>query len=302
MGKQEKETKPAKADLKAQAKDQPLEDRVLKEAAQLFGEELLPLLGVKEKMRRVAPTEQVYLNPKDFMQDFNYEMEDRSWLHAEFESDSIKTEDLRRFRVYEAIISYTYKVPVTTCVICSSKVKVLKSRLSEGINTYNVKVLRLKARDADRILRVLERKRQKGFLNRADLLQLILIPLRGGKISQKERISRAVTLLKGMRGHVEKDDLMRVEAALYTLAMKFLTATELKEIKELMHMTVLGEMIYQDGVEIGREEGREKGREEGEDRVNKLYSKLVAEKRSNDLEKAIQDKNFRNSLYKKYGL
>lgn len=67
-------------------------------------------------------------------------------------------------------------------------------------------------------------------------------------------------------------------------------------------MTVLGEMIYQDGVEIGREEGREKGREEGEDRVNKLYSKLVAEKRSNDLEKAIQDKNFRNSLYKKYGL
>lgn len=251
MGKQEKETKPAEADLEAQAKGQPLEDRVLKEAAQLFGEELLPLLGVKEKMRRVAPTEQVYLNPKDFMQDFNYEMEDRSWFHIEFESDSIKTEDLRRFRAYEAVISYTYKVPVTTCVVCSSGVKVLKSRLTEGINTYHVKMLRLKNGDAEQILQTLEGKRQKEILDRADLLQLVLLPLRGGKISQKERISRAVALLKGMRGHVEKDDLVCVEAALYTLAMKFLTTAELKEIKEMMHMTVLGEMIYQDGYEAG---------------------------------------------------
>ena len=30
-------------------------------------------------------------------------------LHLEFESDNITKDDLRRFRVYEAILSYQYK-------------------------------------------------------------------------------------------------------------------------------------------------------------------------------------------------
>ncbi len=47
---------------------------------------------------------------------------------------------------------------------------------------------------------------------------------------------------------------------------------------------------------------KEEGREEGENRLNSLYLKLAAEKRTKDLEKAMQDKNFRNSLYKRYGM
>lgn len=50
---------------------QPLEDRALKGAARLFGEELMPLLGVEGKVRRIAPTEEVDLNPQDFMQDLH---------------------------------------------------------------------------------------------------------------------------------------------------------------------------------------------------------------------------------------
>ena len=38
---------------------QPLEDRALKGAARLFGEELMPLLGIEGKVRRIAPTEEV---------------------------------------------------------------------------------------------------------------------------------------------------------------------------------------------------------------------------------------------------
>ena len=36
-------------------------------------------------------------------------MEDGKILHLEFESDNITKDDLRRFRVYEAILSYQYK-------------------------------------------------------------------------------------------------------------------------------------------------------------------------------------------------
>lgn len=40
------------------------------------------------------------------MKTFNFYVKpDRSWIHLEFESDSIKEEDLRRFRSYEAVTS-----------------------------------------------------------------------------------------------------------------------------------------------------------------------------------------------------
>lgn len=75
---------------------------------QFFGEELLPEIGVTGTVKRAAPTEQIYLELKDFTEDFNYEMTDGTWTHLEFESDSITIDDLRRFRAYEAVISYHY--------------------------------------------------------------------------------------------------------------------------------------------------------------------------------------------------
>ncbi len=48
-------------------------------------------------------------------------MEDGSWCHLEFESDSIRIDDLRRFCVCDAVISYHHKVMVDTVVLCSSK-------------------------------------------------------------------------------------------------------------------------------------------------------------------------------------
>ena len=38
-----------------------LEDKVMKTAAQFFGEDLLPYIGVKGKILTVAPTEHVHL-------------------------------------------------------------------------------------------------------------------------------------------------------------------------------------------------------------------------------------------------
>ena len=89
----------------------------------------MPLVGVKGTVKRIAPTEQVELVPQGFNEDFNYEMVDGSWTHLEFESDSISEDDLRRFHVYEAIISYNHKVKVYTCVLCSSNVKKLRKSL-----------------------------------------------------------------------------------------------------------------------------------------------------------------------------
>ena len=267
---------------------QPLEDRALKGAARLFGEELKPLLGVEGKVRRVAPTEEVDLNPQDFLQDFNYEMTDGSWIHLEFESDSIRTEDLRRFRSYEAITSYHHKVDVTTCVICSSQVQELKDRLETGINTYHIKVLRMKDRNADDIIHEMERRQKSGRLNRSDLLKVLLTPLMSGKTSQQERITRGFRLLKEERRYWEKDELVQMEAVLYVFAMKFLKTEQLKEIKEMMNMTVLGEMIMQDGIKIG--EAR------GEESINRLNTVLIKQNRFDDLKRATEDREYQKKL------
>ena len=181
-------------------------------------------------------------------------------------------------------------------MICSSNVKQLKSRLTEGYNTFRVKVIRLKDRDADRVIRRLEHRQKKQRLKRSDLLQLLLTPLMGGGMSQQERIARALVLLKEERKYHRREEQISMEAVLYMLAMKFLSEPELKKIKEMMNMTMLGEMILQDGIEIGRKEGREEGRREGETRVNRLIEALIETDRLEDLKRASKDRAFQEQL------
>ena len=52
----------------------------------------------------------------------------------------------------------------------------------------------------------------------------------------------------------------------------------------------------------GWNEGHSKGRSEGEDRLNYLNCRLIADERFEDLERATQDKGYREQLYKGYGI
>lgn len=128
-----------------------LEDIAMTAASQFFGEELLGWIGVKEKPIRPAPTGQVHLEARKLYEDFNFEMQSGSWYHFEFESDRITLEDLRRFREYEATTSRVYGVEVVTCVICSAKMKKVRSELNTGISTYKVKVVCMKDKNADKV-------------------------------------------------------------------------------------------------------------------------------------------------------
>ncbi|MDO5408610.1 MAG: hypothetical protein Q4F28_14980 [Eubacteriales bacterium] len=234
-----------------QDSSQPFEDRALKAAMQLFGNELLPVMGVKEAVRRIAPTEQIHLEVKSLMEDFNFEMEDGTWRHFEFESDSITDEDLRRFRAYEAMIGFYYGVEVETYVICTALAKKLKKKLKTGRNVYRVKVIRMKDRDADQVWEELCQKKEHGGLERSDLIHLLLTPLMSGETSIANRIEQGIRMLQKEQELIGKEDLMRMEAILYTFAVKFVTGTELKHIQEVVKMTLLGQML----VDSGRQEG-----------------------------------------------
>ncbi|MDC7286670.1 hypothetical protein NXH76_02545 [Blautia schinkii] len=235
-----------------------LEDAALKAALQFFGEELFPYLGIDEKPIAILPTEMVHLEIKKMYEDFNFLMKDNSWIHIEFESDSITRKDLRRFREYEAVTSNTYGVDVTTVVVCSAKTKHPMSELKVGLNTYKVKAVRLKDTNADLILKKLS-ETENSQIEKDDLVPLVLTPLMGGEIPEKERILQSFTWLNNQYQNVSKEELDKMQAVLYALAAKTLKNKDLEEIKEAISMTILGQMLLADGIKKGKEEGKKEG-------------------------------------------
>ena len=101
-----------------------------------------------------------------------------------------------------------------------------------------------------------------------------------------------------------------MEAILYIFAVKFLDDTELESIKEAIAMTKLGQMIWNDALEKGREEGEKIGLERGEligqERASNRYSRLIlllSKENKNDLiVKIASDPEYREELYKQYGI
>lgn len=235
----------------------PVEDLALKSAMQYFGKELLPYLGIKEKLISAAPTEQVELLVRHIYEDFNFLADDgKSWIHMEFESDSIKTNDLRRFREYEATTSNIYHVSVTTYVVCSSTVKEIRTELNEGINVYRIKVIRLKNENADELFSRLSAKREKKeMLKKEDLVPVLLSPLMSGSSTQKDRIIQGLYMLQSDHLQISKDEIGVMQAVLYILANKFLDTIELQSVKEMISMTRLGQILMEDGIEQGIEKG-----------------------------------------------
>lgn len=272
-----------------------LEDMAMKTAAQYFGKELLGYLGVKEKPLRIVPTEIIQLEARQLYQDFNYEMENGWWYHFEFESDEITEEDLMRFREYEAATSRIYKVPVVTCVLCSAKANKLKAEITQGLNTYRVQIICLRGENADVLFETLDKK---GKIERKDMIPVLLSPLMGGRMKIKDRILRGIDYIKNEEGKLPNVEIRKMQAVLYAFANKFLKAEELEQIKEAIAMTKLGEMLFDDGVKAGEKRGVKLG----EEKMSRLTIQLLDEKRYGDLERAVKDQEYREKLYKAFGI
>ena len=242
------------------------EDRALKLSAQYFGTEMLQLFDVEGNIKEVFATELNYVEFQRLFQDFNYLMEDDSCCHFEFESDQVKVEDLRRFRAYEAVTSYTYHKPVITNVVCSAAVKEPLCCLKEGINEYRVNMIRLKDGDADEVFRQIKEK-EASDVTKKERLQVVLTPLMSGGTEMKERISSGFHLLRKEYPSVTVEESKKMQAILYLFALKFLGRKEVEEMEEI-RMTYFAEMM--------QEEGRKEGIKEGEKtKLIKLIKKKI---------------------------
>ena len=282
---------------------QQAEDLALKNAAALFGGELLKYLGISQSVSAVMPTEMVRLEVRHMYEDFNFQTADGGWLHFEFESDALSLADLKRFREYEATTSRTHEAAVTTCVLCSAGQSSIKSSFHEGINTYRVKLIRLKRKNADLVFRRLKEKQKKGeHLTQEDLFPLLLSPLMSGSLPLTDRFLEGFRLLKTAEKDIGRGNLARMQALLYVFAGKFLNRDDLQKVKEVISMTILGEMLVKDGLDRGIREGFQKGVQEGEEKLGRLIQLLIRDSRSDEIDRVVTDRHYQETLYREFGL
>ena len=97
------------------------EDLIMKKAMEVFSEDGIAALGIKGKVKEVGSTEIVVLEAKNFSMDYNFLMEDDTYLHFEFQTTNKKENDLRRFRMYESFLSLQKGKDVITYVIYSKR-------------------------------------------------------------------------------------------------------------------------------------------------------------------------------------
>lgn len=87
---------------------------------------------------------------------------------------------------------------------------------------------------------------------------------------------------------------------------KYLRALHEAHLKEIRDRDAREDYVRKEGWSAGHSEGwnvgHSEGRTEGEDRLNRLHGSLIADKRFEDLERSVKDKEYREHLYKEYGI
>ena len=231
-----------------------IEDAALKTTLQFFADELLPFFHIDGKVVGFGPTELVHLELQKLFQDFNLVMEDGTWKHFEFQSTDGGITDLRRFRTYEAVTSYQHDVDVSTYVLFSGKIEHPTTEMQTGINTYRVQPIIMKGIRVEDIFDNIDAKLDSGVaLTKDDLVPLTLCALMDGEMPQKERVLKAFDITEHVKMH-QGVNVEKIEAVVYAMAEKFLESESLDEVKEVLGMTRLGQMLFNDGVESAKTE------------------------------------------------
>lgn len=98
------------------------------------------------------------------------------------------------------------------------------------------------------------------------------------------------------------DEIRKMEAILYAFALKFIRGMNLTAIKEEIAMTELGQMIWDDALKEGQALGQAQGQALASERYSKLILILDKEKKHDLIIKIASDPDFREELYRKYGI
>ena len=141
---------------------------------------------------------------------------------------------------------------------------------------------------------------------------LHVLRLSFGERNRKDCILQGIRILKiTEEKHIfSQNEIRKMEAILYAFALKYFRGINLAAIKEEIAMTELGQMIWDDALAEGQAQGLAKGlaqgQAQGQQQASERYSKLILildkEKKNDLIIKVASDPDFREELYRKYGI
>lgn len=244
------------------------EDLIMKRAMDLFAEEGLKFFGIDKKVKELGPTELVVLETKNMFMDYTFLMEDDAFIHFEFQTTNKGSNDLRRFRAYEALLSHQTGKDVITYVVYSGDIRNLSSSLKTGINEFRVNVISMGDKDGDKIYNSIVEKIKSGeVITKQDIISLSFTPIMGGALSKTDKILNAIRIVKD----IDKKYRYDVESILYAFANKFLEGKDLEKVKEEIKMTELGKSLIEEGK-------KEKAKEIARELLDLLSIEMIAKK------------------------
>lgn len=219
------------------------EDKIMKLAMETFAEKGLEFFNIPGKVKSIGFTELPTLEINDMIMDFTFLMEDDTYIHLEFQTTDKGKDDLRRFKYYETALEWKTKKEVKTYVIYTNGISNPRTSYNSGFNSFQVKAITMINLDGDKILEdLITKTKSKITLSDLDLLNLIFVPVMGGNHPVSSKIITAFKILQSQ--NIDKEN---ITAMLFAFANKFLNEKDLNKIREMIRMTKLGKMIYEDG-------------------------------------------------------
>lgn len=172
-------------------------------------------------------------------------------ITAKVMAETLKGKSLKAFlKRVKMVVIYTADVE------CAEEVYDLGGLILSVESAYLVH------RDSNEIYRRLKGKLDEGLrLTEEELMELMILPLTvKGKEGKQEAIEKTVNLARELP---EKSEQIKVMAGILTFTDKVIDKKYARRLKEEMQMTLVGQMLMEEGMQKGREEGMQKGREEG---------------------------------------
>lgn len=146
-------------------------------------------------------------------------------------------------------------------VIYTADVEQAQEVYDLGDLILNVESAYLVNTNSDEIYRRLNQKIHEGKLTEEELAQLMLLPLTiKGNNEKQGYIKKAVELARRLSDHEQS---IKAIAGILTFTDKVIDEKYAKKIKEELKMTLVEQLIFNDGLEEGISRGRSEGRSEG---------------------------------------
>lgn len=149
-----------------------------------------------------------------------------------------------------------------------------------------------------------EKITRKELLSEEDMMKLMILPLTVKGHSAKQEL--AVKVIDLAKAIPDPEVMLKVMAGILAFSDKILNKDYSKKVRDIMYMTQVERLIYDDAYRDGEENGLRIGIEQGIEQataaVSKLTLALLSDERYKDLERALTDPEFRSRLYLEYGI